>query len=371
LQGHRFNAHKLLIDPYARAFAGAFEWSDAHYGYRAGDAAGDLSFDRRDNAGVLPKCRVIDPAYAWEGDRPPRTPWADTVIYEAHVKGFSRNNPAVPAALRGTYAGLAHAASIEHLQRLGVTAVELLPVHEMIDERRLVQGGLVNYWGYNTIGFFAPAARYAGSGAPLDEFRTRVRRLHAAGIEVILDVVYNHTGEADELGPTLAFRGIDNASYYRLREGRWQDDVSGCGNTLGSTESFAASFSASAIAWCPSLMKWPFPMNPATSALGISVLRRRFPMSAAVWATSSEMLPRSGGRGRLAQQREAAVAQFETLEDLLRELQDQALAGRDSAAFGARLATLSAQVEAMGETVAELDRAAETSSELAAFEAGK
>ncbi len=232
LQGHRFNAHKLLIDPYARAFAGAFEWSDAHYGYRAGDAAGDLSFDRRDNAGVLPKCRVIDPAYAWEGDRPPHTPWADTVIYEVHVKGFSRNNPAVPAALRGTYAGLAHAASIEHLQRLGVTAVELLPVHEMIDERRLVQGGLVNYWGYNTIGFFAPAARYAGSGAPLDEFRTMVRRLHAAGIEVILDVVYNHTGEADELGPTLAFRGIDNASYYRLREGRWQDDVSGCGNTL-------------------------------------------------------------------------------------------------------------------------------------------
>ena len=141
------------------------------------------------------KCRVVDPAYSWQDDRAPRTAWADTVIYEAHVKGFSMMNPAVPAALRGTYAGLAHPASIEHLQRLGVTAVELLPMHEFIDERRLVQNELVNYWGYNSLGFFAPAARYAGGGDPLREFRAMVRRLHAAGIEVILDVVYNHTGE--------------------------------------------------------------------------------------------------------------------------------------------------------------------------------
>ncbi len=231
-RGHRFNPHKLLLDPYARAFAGSFRWTDSHYGYRAGHAQGDLSFDRRDNAWAMLKSRVVDPAYSWQDDRPPRTPWADTVIYETHVKGFSMTHPAVPAALRGTYAGLAHAASIEHLQRLGVTAVELLPLHELIDERRLVEAGLVNYWGYNSIGFFAPAARYAGGGDPLCEFRAMVKRLHAAGIEVILDVVYNHTAEAEELGPTLAFRGIDNASYYRLREGRWQDDVSGCGNTL-------------------------------------------------------------------------------------------------------------------------------------------
>ena len=230
--GHRFNPHKLLIDPYARAFAGAFSWSDVHYGYRAGHANADLSFDRRDNASAMLKCRVVDPAFSWRDDRRPRTAWADTVIYEAHVKGYSMMNPAVPAALRGTYAGLAHPASIRHLQHLGVTAIELLPVHEFIDERRLVQGNLVNYWGYNSLGFFAPAARYAGGGDPICEFRAMVGRLHAAGIEVILDVVYNHTCEADETGPTLAFRGIDNASYYRLRGGRWHDDVTGCGNTL-------------------------------------------------------------------------------------------------------------------------------------------
>ena len=231
-QGHRFNPNKLLIDPYARAFAGAFRWTDAHYGYRVGHANADLSFDSRDNAWAMLKCRVVDPAFSWQDDRAPRTPWADTVIYEVHVKGATMMNPAVPEALRGSYAGLAHPASIGHLQRLGVTAVELLPVHELIDERRLVQSELVNYWGYNSLGYFAPAARYAGGGDPLVEFRTMVRRLHAAGIEVILDVVYNHTCEAEETGPTLAFRGIDNASYYRLRDGRWHDDVTGCGNTL-------------------------------------------------------------------------------------------------------------------------------------------
>jgi isoamylase len=231
-KGHRFNPHKLLIDPYARSFAGTFRWTDSHYGYRAGHPQGDLSFDRRDNAWAMLKCRVVDLAYSWQNDRPPRTAWADTVIYETHVKGYSMANAAVPETLRGTYAGLAHPASIRHLQRLGVTTLELLPIHEFIDERRLVQGELVNYWGYNSIGFFAPAARYAGGQDPLSEFRAMVKRLHAAGIEVILDVVYNHTGEADERGPTLAFRGLDNASYYRLRDGRWHDDVTGCGNTL-------------------------------------------------------------------------------------------------------------------------------------------
>jgi isoamylase len=233
-RGHRFNPHKLLLDPYARAFAGAFRWTDAHCGYRMGQTRGDLTFDRRDNAWAMLKCRVVDPAVSWGNDRAPRTPWADTVICETHVKGFSAMNPDVPAALRGTYAGFAHPASIAQLQRLGVTAVELLPVHEFIDERMLAQNDRINYWGYNSIGFFAPAARYARGMNPLTECRAMVCRLHAAGIEVILDVVYNHTAESDEFGPTLSFRGLDNASYYRLREesGRWYNDITGCGNTL-------------------------------------------------------------------------------------------------------------------------------------------
>ena len=231
-RGLRFNPHKLLLDPYARAFAGAFRWSDAHYGYDTAHAGADLSFDTRDNAASMLKCRVVGPDYDWSGDRAPRTALADSVIYETHVKGYSKLNTALPAELRGSYAGLAHPASIQHLQRLGVTAVELLPVQEFIDEHRLARAGLVNYWGYNSIGFFAPAARYASSADPAREFRDMVKALHAAGIEVILDVVYNHTAEADELGPTLAFRGIDNTSYYRLRDGRCYDDVTGCGNTL-------------------------------------------------------------------------------------------------------------------------------------------
>lgn len=231
-RGLRFNPHKLLLDPYARAFAGAFRWSDAHYGYDTAHAGADLSFDTRDNAASMLKCRVVGPDYDWSGDRAPHTALADSVIYETHVKGYSKLNTALPAELRGSYAGLAHPASIQHLQRLGVTAVELLPVQEFIDEHRLARAGLVNYWGYNSIGFFAPAARYASSADPAREFRDMVKALHAAGIEVILDVVYNHTAEADELGPTLAFRGIDNTSYYRLRDGRCYDDVTGCGNTL-------------------------------------------------------------------------------------------------------------------------------------------
>lgn len=234
VRGHRFNPNKLLLDPYARTYAGSFRWDEAHCGYRVGDPQADLSFDTRDNAWAMPRCRVVDPAYDWEDDRAPRVPWADTVICEAHVKGFSMRNPAVPEALRGTYAGLAHPASIAHLKRFGVTAVELLPIHEMVDELVLVQAGLSNYWGYNTIGYFAPAARYAGGHDPIAEFRGMVRGLHAAGIEVILDVVYNHSCETDELGPTLCFRGIDNASYYRPRgdDRRRYDNVTGTGNTL-------------------------------------------------------------------------------------------------------------------------------------------
>lgn len=232
--GHRFNPNKLVLDPYARAYAGVFRWDEAHCGYRAGDPAADLSFDARDNAHAMPRCRVVDPAYDWGDDRPPRTGLCESLIYEAHVKGFSRLNPAVPEAMRGTYAGLAHPASIAHLKRLGVTAVELLPVHEIVDELSLVRGGLSNYWGYNTLGYFAPAARYAACDDPIAEFRAMVRALHAAGIEVILDVVYNHTCETDEFGPTLSWRGIDNASWYRLRgeDRRRYDNLTGTGNTL-------------------------------------------------------------------------------------------------------------------------------------------
>jgi glycogen operon protein len=232
-QGHRFNAHKLLIDPYAKAVVGPINWSDAHYGYRAGSDREDLTFDRRDSARGMPKCRVIDPAFTWGEDRPPHVPWNDTVIYEMHVKGFTVKHPDVPPALRGTYAGLATRPVIAHLKRLGVTAVELMPAHGFIDDRYLVQKGLRNYWGYNSIAYFAPESRYSSSGN-VSEFKTMVKAFHSAGIEVILDVVYNHTAEGSHMGPTLSFRGIDNASYYRLNaeSPRFYTDYTGCGNTL-------------------------------------------------------------------------------------------------------------------------------------------
>ncbi len=231
--GHRFNPKKLLLDPYAKHIEGSLRWTDAHFGYRIGHGKADLSMDRRNNAGHMPKSMVVDPAFSWGDDRPPRTPWQDTLIYELHVKGFTLQHPEVPPALRGTYAGLATTPVIEYLQRLGVTAVELMPVHTFIAERTLVERGLTDYWGYNSIGYFAPDMRYSATGS-LREFKSMVKRLHAAGIEVILDVVYNHTAEGNHLGPTLCFRGIDNASYYRLvpEEPRYYQDYTGCGNTL-------------------------------------------------------------------------------------------------------------------------------------------
>jgi isoamylase len=231
--GHRFNPHKLLLDPYAKSLQGHINWSDAQYGYRIGHERADLSFDRRDSAPGMPKCRVIDPAFTWGDDRRPNIPWNDTVIYEAHVRGFTIRHPGVPPPLRGTYAGLATPVVINHLQRLGITAIELMPVHAFADDRFLVQKGLRNYWGYNSIGYFAPEARYSSSGNA-SEFKTMVKAFHSAGIEVILDVVYNHTAEGNHLGPTLSFRGIDNASYYRLNpeNKRYYVDYTGCGNTL-------------------------------------------------------------------------------------------------------------------------------------------
>jgi glycogen operon protein len=233
-EGNRFNANKLMLDPYAKAIAGSLRWSDAHFGYKTGHKKEDLSFDRRDNAFGVPKCMVIDPAFTWGDDRPPRTPWHNTVIYELHVKGMTFLHPDIPPQMRGTFSALATEPVIEHLQHLGVTAVELMPVHTFIDDRFLVSRGLRNYWGYNSIGYFAPDARYAANGDPVREFKTMVKTLHANGIEVILDVVYNHTAEGNHLGPTLSFRGIDNVAYYRLRPEyrRYYQDFTGCGNTL-------------------------------------------------------------------------------------------------------------------------------------------
>jgi isoamylase len=231
--GHRFNPNKLLLDPYARHIVGSLRWHDALFGYRIGHADGDLSFDRRDSAPYMPRCKVVETAFSWGDDRRPNVPWHETVIYETHVRGFTKQHPLVPPDLRGTYAGLACAPVVEHLKRLGVTTVELMPVHTFVDDRHLVEAGLRNYWGYNSIGFFAPDPRYSASGK-VNEFKTMVRTLHAAGLEVILDVVYNHTAEGNQLGPTICFRGIDNASYYRLAPGdpRYFQDFTGCGNTL-------------------------------------------------------------------------------------------------------------------------------------------
>ncbi len=231
--GHRFNPNKLLLDPYAKATVGSLDWDYPNFGYTLGVEGEDLAFDERDNAAGMPKCRVVDTAFTWGEDRPPRTPWDETVIYELHVKGFTKRHPNVPEELRGTYAGLASAPAIEHLKRLGVTAVELMPVHSFVDDGHLVEKGLKNYWGYNSIGFFAPDMRYSATGN-ISEFKTMVKRLHSAGLEVILDVVYNHTAEGNHLGPTLSFRGIDNTAYYRLLpdDPRYYMDFTGTGNTL-------------------------------------------------------------------------------------------------------------------------------------------
>jgi glycogen operon protein len=235
--GHRFNPNKVLLDPYARAVGRTIRWGDALFGYRTGDPAEDLSFDTRDSAPHAPLAVVIDTAFSWGDDRRPNTPWHKTIIYELHVRGFTKRHPDVPEPLRGTYAGLASDAAVRHLTDLGVTAVELMPVHHHVVGRHLVEKGLTDYWGYNTLAYFAPDVRYGSEASPRDivqEYKTMVRTLHAAGIEVILDVVYNHTGEGNHLGPTLSFRGIDNASYYRLanNDARYYEDFTGCGNTL-------------------------------------------------------------------------------------------------------------------------------------------
>jgi glycogen operon protein len=236
-EGHRFNHHKVLFDPYAKAVGRESRWDHALFGYTIGHADGDLSFDERDSAPFAPLAAVVDPAFTWGDDRHPRTPWHETLIYELHVKGFTKKMPDVPDKYRGTYAGVGCAAAVRHLKSLNVTAVELLPVHYRLDDHYLVEKGLTNYWGYNTLGFFAPDPRFSAHpqdpAAAVWEFKTMVRALHAAGIEVILDVVYNHTAEGNQNGPTLSFRGIDNLSYYHLspEDKRYYMDFTGCGNT--------------------------------------------------------------------------------------------------------------------------------------------
>ncbi|HLL88527.1 MAG TPA: glycogen debranching protein GlgX, partial [Tepidisphaeraceae bacterium] len=237
-RGHRFNPNKLVLDPYAKAIGRDVTWDDALFGYPVGPGKdADLEACSKDSAPFAPLAAVLDTAFTWGDDRLPRTPWHKTLIYEAHVKGFSMRNPGVPEDRRGTYAGLASEASIQHLLSLGVTAVELLPIHYHLNDRNLVERGLTNYWGYNTLGYFAPHVQYASKASPrksVQEFKSMVRSLHAAGIEVILDVVYNHTAEGNERGPTLSWRGIDNVHYYRLgpKDQRYYQDFTGCGNTL-------------------------------------------------------------------------------------------------------------------------------------------
>ena len=235
-EGHRFNPHKLLLDPYAKAVSGTIDWDDALFAYQVGSAEQDLSFSQEDSAGKIPKSMVVDTAFTWGDDRLPRIPWPQTVLYECHVKGMTARHPEVPERLRGTYLGLASDPMLDHFLKLGVTAIQLLPIHHFAIDRHLVERGLTNYWGYNTIAFFAPDTRYAtgSSGEQITEFKSMVKAFHRAGIEVILDVVYNHTAEGNHLGPSLCFRGVDNAAYYRFLPDnpRFYADYTGCGNTL-------------------------------------------------------------------------------------------------------------------------------------------
>ncbi len=236
-EGLRFNPAKRLIDPYARCIMGQINWDAPAFGYKLGDENEDLSLDDRDDAWGIPKCMVVDSSFPWEDDRPLRIPWNKTVIYETHVKGLTWRHPDVPAEQRGTYAGLASAPMLEYWKKLGITAVELMPVHDFISEKHLVEKGLRNYWGYNTVNYFAPTSLYSSSrdnGGQVAEFKAMVKTLHRAGIEVILDVVYNHTAEGNQMGPTLSLRGIDNTTYYRLVHDnpRYYKDYTGTGNSL-------------------------------------------------------------------------------------------------------------------------------------------
>jgi isoamylase len=249
-QGHRFNPNKLVMDPYARAHTGELEWNPAIFGYQM-ESGDDTTYDERDSAPFMPKCVVVDPGFDWKGE-PNRNPvaWDHTILYETHVKGFTKEHPEVPEPLRGTYAGLGQKPVVDYIKSLGVTSVELLPIHSFINDSQLLEKGLVNYWGYNTIGFFAPDPRYAHEREQtLREFKEMVASIHDGGLEVILDVVYNHTAEGNELGPTLSFKGIDNASYYRLLPDEPRYYINDTGPGIRSTSVTRASFNLSRTAY--------------------------------------------------------------------------------------------------------------------------
>ncbi len=235
-KGHRFNPNKLLLDPYAKAISGTVHWHDSLFGYEVGSEQEDLSFSTGDSAPYMPKSVVVDPAFDWEDDELPKVAYHKSIIYEAHVKGFTMLHPEIPEEIKGTYSAMAHPATISYLKNLGITTLELMPVQQFVSDRHLKEKGLSNYWGYNTIGYFAPDVRYStgnGRGEQVTEFKNMVKALHKAGIEIILDVVYNHTAEGNQMGPTLCYRGIDNCSYYRLAENeRYYNDYTGTGNTL-------------------------------------------------------------------------------------------------------------------------------------------
>jgi isoamylase len=235
--GHRFNPNKLLVDPYAKAVNGTIKWNNSVFGYQVGDDGEDLSYNEEDSAEFIPKCVVIDTYFEWEDDRRLDIPYHNTIIYEAHVKGFTKLRPEIPEEIRGTYAAISHPVTINYLKELGITAIELLPVHHFVEDQHLIEKGLTNYWGYNTLAFFAPDGRYSSNGVlggQVVEFKQMVKELHKAGIEVIIDVVYNHTAEGNHMGPTFSFKGLDNASYYRLMQDdqRHYMDYTGTGNTL-------------------------------------------------------------------------------------------------------------------------------------------
>lgn len=237
-EGHRFNPNKLLLDPYARQIVGELTWDEALFGYIIGHPDEDLSFDERDSAPFMPRCRIVDPAFTWGRSQRIQMPWDQTIVYETHVRGYTMRHPAVPEALRGTFSGLMATEVIDHIRSLGVSSVELMPIHAFVQDQHLLEHGLRNYWGYNTLGFFAPHSSYL-AGDSINEFKEMVARFHAADLEVILDVVYNHTAEGNELGPTLSLKGIDNASYYRLMpdDRRYYIDDTGTGNTVNLSHS--------------------------------------------------------------------------------------------------------------------------------------
>ena len=256
----------MLVDPYARVHIGTLKWDDACFGYTIGSPEGDLSFDERDSAPFVPKCMVVDPRFEWRQEsRRHQVPWDQTIVYELHVRGYTKLHPKVPKKQRGTFAGLSNKDVISYIKALGVTTVELLPIFTFVNDRILLDKGLTDYWGYNTIGFFAPDPRYASvPRSALQEFKEMIARYHDAGIEVILDVVYNHTSEGNELGPTLSFKGIDNASYYRLMpdKPRYYVNDAGTGNTVNLSHARVMQMVTDSLRyWCRNRSRW-FPLRP-------------------------------------------------------------------------------------------------------------